>query len=83
MSCDVPDAIKKETDRCRHNLECLSTGSCPDPAKCKVNGSFGKNVLLLDSKEGNSCPYHLLFGNRYICTCPVRYYLHSNGHPVK
>ena len=80
---NVPDAIKKEADRCTHNLECLSTGSCADPANCKVSGSLGKNVLLLDSSERFPCPYHLPFGNRYICTCPVHYYLHSNGHPLK
>lgn len=79
MAIEVPDNIKKETNRCPHDLACLATVNSGNQLKCKVNYSNGKNVLfVVPSEEHLSCPYLIFFGNGRICTCPVHYYLCNN-----
>jgi len=78
MTIEVPDNIKKETNRCPHDLSYLATVNSGNQLKCKVNYSNGKNVLDLVASQGRvSCPYQILFGNGRICTCPIHYYLYN------
>jgi len=77
MVIEVPDAVKHETNGCPRDFACLATARCGDPEKCKVDYVNGKNVLVLASKEPVSCPYHISFGYRQICTCPTHFYIYS------
>lgn len=80
MDIEVPDTVKQETTRCRHNFACLNAEGCRDHGKCKIDYSGGKNVLILAvSEEYFSGPYSLSFGDRQLCACPVRYYLYKTG----
>jgi hypothetical protein len=80
MTIQVPDTIKKEANRCQHNLACLATGACGNQPKCKVDRVVGKNVLfLLVSKGSLSCRYRIPFGCGLFCACPVHYYLYNTA----
>jgi len=79
MSVELPENLKKSANKCPHGFRCAETGKCGDEDLCKVEYSFGANVLQLTSRDQLSCPYRLSFGNVQLCTCPVRQYLHNTA----
>lgn len=79
MTVEVPEIVKRETTKCQHEFGCLATGYCGHENKCEVEFVFGTNALGLRFRERFSCPYHVSFGDMPLCTCPVRYYLYTEG----
>jgi len=80
MTIEMQDNIRKETNRCPHDLACLAAGKSDNRPKCKVNYSNGKNVLVLAaSQERVSCPYQIPFGSDLICICPVNFYINNSA----
>ena len=78
MTIEMQETIKKETNRCPHDLAYLATGTSGNQPKCKVDYSNGKNVLILVASQGRvSCPYQIPFGNDLMCICPVNFYLNN------
>ena len=47
MTIEMQETIKKETNRCPHDLAYLATGTSGNQPKCKINYSGGRNVLYL------------------------------------
>lgn len=80
MNIEVPDSVRRETTLCPHDFSCIRTGRCGDREICKVDYSYGGNVLRLACDNQSSCPYHVAFGYSKLCTCPVRDYLHTREH---
>lgn len=79
MKIGIPDSVRQQTTKCPHGLECLENGHCGNREICKVSYPYGTNVLRLAYGDQFVCPYRIGFGNGQLCTCPVRYYLHTKG----
>lgn len=77
MSVEIPDSVKQRAGKCRHDFSCAAIGKCGDKELCKIEYSFGAEVLQLATHDQLDCPYRVSFGCGQLCTCPVRQYLHD------
>ena len=67
MDISISDSIRNEAVKCKKRFSCLKKRDC-----CKVVDCINDSVLFVDSTYEASCPYQQLFGNEFICNCPVR-----------
>lgn len=64
----ICDRIREAATRCKKKLACLEDTDCICPVEDCVNDS----VLFVKSDDFVPCPYQQMFGNEFICNCPVR-----------
>ena len=76
----VPDSILKETTNCPNKFSCLQTAQCGSREICNVQETYGKDILVLKTRESADCPYRLSFGTGMICRCPTHYAIHQSAN---
>ena len=70
MSSDVAKQVKESTSRCPNKFECLENDNFQ---LCTVIDFIrNENLLFVDGKFNQPCPYMLPFADSCICSCPVR-----------
>ena len=62
------DALKNTT-RCEKEFSCLSGDS---ECLCKVEYCVDDSVLFVGGRVNSTCRYQMSFGDRIICSCPIR-----------
>jgi len=68
MKISISDRIKESAIRCKKKLACLKKTDC----LCQAQDCVNDSVLFVESRYNASCPYQQMFGNEFICNCPVR-----------
>ncbi len=64
----ISERIQEEASKCKKKLACLKE-KCE---LCAVADCVNDSVLFVKSEYNASCPYQQMFGNEFICSCPVR-----------
>jgi hypothetical protein len=78
---NIPKEIMDQTTECPNAFSCLSCGQCGDSDTCKVEAAHSENILFIERKQHQSCPYGLSVGEDQICRCPVHYAIYKKyGH---
>ncbi len=68
MNISISESARNAATRCKKKFSCLK-----DKKKCcEVEDCINDSVLFVKSTYNPSCPYQQLFGNEFICNCPVR-----------
>jgi hypothetical protein len=83
MNLTISDEVRRETERCPHDMSCLSTGNCGSIPMCAVESRLDNKLLFVDEKKDTvcvSCPYTFAFGYGRICTCPTRESIYLQQH---
>jgi len=68
MNISKSDGILESATKCKKKFSCLKV----ERDICAVEDCVNDSVLFVKSKYKASCPYQQMFGNEYICNCPVR-----------
>ena len=71
MHYKVPEEILEKTTKCAHDHSCVKSGQLRDKPLCKMDGSYGENLLSFTPDLNKQCPYRVHFGYGYICACPT------------
>ncbi|MDY6838509.1 MAG: hypothetical protein SWH78_11090 [Thermodesulfobacteriota bacterium] len=80
MTYSIPDEVIRETVRCPRQFFCLRAEEHGGGGMCEVRYAVGKNVLFLKDAELIACPYRVLFGYSYICSCPTHFAIFQKYH---
>jgi hypothetical protein len=76
MLYKVSDETKSETDRCEYDFQCLNNEKW---VTCSIESELTEGALVTKKRRWHySCKYSLKIGDKFICTCPIRYYLYSH-----
>ena len=68
MNISISERARNAAKRCKKKFACLKDQS----TCCKVDDCINDSVLFVKSTYDAPCPYQQLFGNEFICNCPVR-----------
>lgn len=60
--------IPSNTDLCNNNFACIN---CENFKVCTVTNCIGNRVIFIDKRIRN-CQYNVTFGNKSVCSCPLR-----------
>lgn len=71
----VPQDVKDSASSCPSNYSCTVDGTCQGHELCQVSEMYGENILMLKSIYCLPCSYRLKISGKYVCRCPVHYYL--------
>ena len=65
----IEEQIITKTTHCEKNFDCLKSDKhhC-----CKVKYCVNKEVHFINCANNINCSYKMIFGNSFICICPVR-----------
>ena len=68
MNISISERARNAAKRCKNKFACLKDkNTC-----CEVDDCINDSILFVKSTYNASCPYQQLFGNEFICNCPVR-----------
>jgi hypothetical protein len=77
MSINVSNDILNATTKCPHSFSCLESDLCGERKMCEVSYAKRHYVLVLKSKEPESCPYRVDFGYCQLCECPTHFNIYQ------
>ena len=68
MDFRVSAGTLRATTKCKKNFSCLKEKNrdC-----CGISDCINDEIIFVKSQKP-SCPYQQMFGNEFICGCPVR-----------
>jgi hypothetical protein len=76
MLCKISHDVRKNTDRCGSNFQCLTDNNF---VMCPIEKELVEGALVIKRmKWPFSCKYSLNLRDKFVCTCPTRYYLYTN-----
>ncbi len=73
MAMQVSEEARQRTDKCQRGFACLSPDQKPG---CAVRRAV-RHALFVNREDSPSCSYDMGFGYSHICSCPVRWEIHS------
>jgi hypothetical protein len=77
----APIKALNQATKCPNEFSCISSERCGDACMCKVEAAHSKNILFIERKQHQVCPYKLSVGEDQICRCPVRFAIYERrGH---
>lgn len=76
MTCKICNETKIKTDRCEYNFQCLDNEKW---AMCSIEKELIEGALVIRKRRRPySCRYSLDVFDKFVCTCPTRYYLYTH-----
>jgi hypothetical protein len=76
MTFKITNEARRKTDRCEYNLQCLND---EEWVKCSIEKELIEDALVINTRKWPcSCRYSLNVDDKFICTCPTRYFLYSH-----
>ena len=67
---EIDEVILQNTKKCSSNFECLTN----ENYTCRttiVDRNYNNKILFINCPKG-SCNYRTNFGDKLICSCPIR-----------
>jgi hypothetical protein len=81
---EVSEDARRRTTKCSSDFFCLKSNGNPKCSEemplCSVDYYIDKTDLVVKFTSNTDCPYKSSFGQRYICTCPVRHEIFERYH---
>lgn len=68
MDIGISDRVLEATTKCKKDFCCLNGKG----DLCTIADCVNDQILFVQVKDGEYCPYKQQFGNEFICGCPVR-----------
>ena len=72
----INNETKIKTDRCVYNFQCLTDDNW---VMCSIEKELIEGALVIRQRKWpHSCRYSLNVFDKFICSCPTRYYLYEH-----